>query len=64
MDVIRDDAIGGFNTFLADQQRLPGETLTLVCSTMATESSPEHPLGKVKPHERGLRAWRYDRWTQ
>jgi hypothetical protein len=51
MDVIRDDAIGGFNAFLADQQRLPGEaTLTLVLFNDGYQVVYQSvPIGKVKP---------------
>lgn len=51
MDVIRDDAIGGFNTFLADQQRLPGEaTLTLALFNDGYRVVYQSvPIGNVKP---------------
>ena len=51
MGVVRSDAIHGFNTFLAEQQKLPGEAnLSLVLFNHAHETVHENvPLGDVSP---------------
>lgn len=47
MDSIRDDTIGGFNTFLAEQKKEPGQaTLTLV---QFDTQDPYEVIHKVKP---------------
>ncbi len=51
MGSIRDDAIGGFNTFLAEQKKLPGEA-TLTYIQFDTEYEVVHenaPLNDVPP---------------
>ena len=53
MESIRDDVIGGFNTFLKEQQALPGSaTLTLVQFDTQDPYEVLHdfqPLAKIKP---------------
>lgn len=51
MASIRDDAIGGFNTFLEDQKKVPGEaTLTLTqFNTVLTTIYENQPLQDVQP---------------
>ena len=51
MDVIKDDAIGGFNNFLKEQKALPGEaTLTYVQFNQDYEVVHENqPLQQVQP---------------
>jgi uncharacterized protein YegL len=51
MDLIKNDAIGGFNTFLSEQKKLPGEaTITLIQFNTNVEVIHENkPLREVKP---------------
>ncbi|MBD3175682.1 MAG: hypothetical protein GF320_10915 [Armatimonadia bacterium] len=51
MDAVRSDAIGGFNSFLAEQKGLPGEArLTLVLFDTQYRVVCDHePIGDVKP---------------